>query len=116
IVPSPAPRGSVCGETSSNGCRRTSRRAHCSPGTPRSRSCSAMVDDRVRQIADAVLYEGHMLFPYRLSALKNRQRWTFGGVYPAAYARTTGDRSRVSFDCILEGEAPRCQIEVRFLQ
>src|SRR5436309_1828632 len=57
-----------------------------------------------------------MLFPYRLSSPKNRQRWTFGGVYPAAYARTTGDRSRVSFECLVEGRAPRCESEVRFLQ
>ena len=38
--------------------------------------------DRVRRIADAVLYEGYMLWPYRRSALKNQRRWTFGGVYP----------------------------------
>jgi hypothetical protein len=75
-----------------------------------------MGDDVVRQIADAVLYEGHMLFPYRLSALKNRQRWTFGGVYPAAYARLTGDRSRVRFECLVEGSSPRVDVEIRFLQ
>jgi hypothetical protein len=72
--------------------------------------------DPIRTIANAVLYEGHMLFPYRLSSLKNRQRWTFGGVYPAAYARRTGDRSRVSFECLVEGTAPTCEVEVRFLQ
>jgi hypothetical protein len=75
-----------------------------------------MTEDVVRQIANAVLYEGHLLFPYRLSALKNRQRWTFGGVYPAAYARTTGDRSRVSFECLVEGAVPRLDVEFRFLQ
>jgi hypothetical protein len=68
------------------------------------------VSDVVRRIADAVLYEGHMLYPYRPSALKNRQRWTFGGVYPPAY-----DRSRVWFECLAEGEAPRFAVEVRFL-
>jgi hypothetical protein len=75
-----------------------------------------MSDDIVRQIADAVLYEGHMLFPYRLSALKNRQRWTFGGVYPAAYARMVGDRSRVHLECLVEGSSPHVDIEIRFLQ
>ena len=40
--------------------------------------------DPVRAIADAVLYEGYVLWPYRRSALKNQRRWTFGGVYPAA--------------------------------
>jgi len=68
------------------------------------------VSDPVRDIANAVLYEGHMLWPYRPSALKNRQRWTFGGVYPAAY-----DRSRVWFECLAEGDAPRFDVEVRYL-
>lgn len=72
--------------------------------------------DVVREVADAVLYEGHVLWPYRRSAIKNRQRWTFGGVYPAAYARTTNDRSAVSFDCLVEGEDPSVEVEVRFLQ
>src|SRR5919201_2026544 len=74
------------------------------------------MSDVVREIARAVLYEGHMLFPYRPSALKNRQRWTLGGVYPPAYARATADRSRVSFECLVEGEAPRLDVEVRFLE
>ena len=38
--------------------------------------------DAVRRIADAVLYEGYVLWPYRKSAMKNQRRWTFGGVYP----------------------------------
>ncbi|MBV8267704.1 MAG: hypothetical protein JO252_15370, partial [Planctomycetaceae bacterium] len=41
--------------------------------------------ERVKKIADAVLYEGHLLYPYRLSALKNRQRWTFGRLFPRAH-------------------------------
>jgi hypothetical protein len=69
------------------------------------------MNDAVRRIADAVLYEGHMLFPYRPSALKNQQRWTFGGVYPGAY-----DRPRVWFEALAEGEAPRFDVEVRFLR
>ena len=38
-----------------------------------------------RKVADAVLYEGYMLYPYRPSAIKNRQRWSFGILYPPAY-------------------------------
>jgi len=71
--------------------------------------------ESVRRIADAVLYEGHMLFPYRASSTKNRQRWTFGGVYPPAYARATADRSRVFCECLVEGAAPQVDVEVRFL-
>src|SRR3954452_9909457 len=81
-------------------------------------SCSSntRMTDVVRQIADAVLYEGHMLYPYRLSSIKNVQRWTFGGVYPRHYARGTGDRHRVSFECLVEGASPRVDVEARFLQ
>ena len=39
---------------------------------------------QVEQIAKAVLYEGYMLYPYRPSSVKNRQRWNFGVVYPQA--------------------------------
>jgi hypothetical protein len=74
-----------------------------------------MTDD-VRRLADAVLYEGHVLWPYRRSAVKNRQRWTFGGVYPAAYARSSSDRATVGVDCLVEGDEPAVDVEVRFLQ
>lgn len=36
----------------------------------------------VDTVARAILYEGYLLYPYRPSALKNRQRWTFGGLNP----------------------------------
>lgn len=36
----------------------------------------------VEQVANAVLYEGYLLYPYRSSAVKNRQRWNFGVVAP----------------------------------
>jgi hypothetical protein len=74
------------------------------------------VTDLLRQIADAVLYEGHVLWPYRRSAPKNRQRWTFGGVYPAAYAAEHGDRSAVATEFLVEGGEPLLEVEARFLQ
>jgi hypothetical protein len=36
----------------------------------------------VEQVANAVLYEGYLLYPYRSTAIKNRQRWNFGVVAP----------------------------------
>ena len=36
----------------------------------------------VEKIAEAVLYEGYMLYPYRASAVKNQQRWNFGVLSP----------------------------------
>ena len=48
----------------------------------------------VDQIAAAVLYEGYILYPYRPS-VKNRQRWTFGGLVPRAYSAVAGSERAV---------------------
>lgn len=37
-------------------------------------------------IARTLLYEGYLLYPYRPSAVKNRQRFNFGVLYPRAWA------------------------------
>jgi hypothetical protein len=42
------------------------------------------------QIADAVLYEGYVLYPYRASAPKNRLRWQVGLVAPRSFADAAG--------------------------
>jgi len=73
--------------------------------------------DRVRRIADAVLYEGYVLWPYRRSALKNQRRWTFGGVYPPAHsALHPDDRCVMQTECLARA-APgaRLGVRVRFL-
>ena len=36
-----------------------------------------------RAVADAVLYEGYLLYPYRASSQKNQARWQFGILGPA---------------------------------
>jgi hypothetical protein len=51
---------------------------------------AAMNLERVDDIVRAVLYEGYLLYPYRPSGLKNRQRWTFGGIYPQTYSQSGG--------------------------
>lgn len=75
--------------------------------------------DPVRAIADAVLYEGYVLWPYRRSALKNTQRWTFGGVFPRAHGerRAAGDDPwTMQTQCLVEGgEDAEVAIAVRFL-
>ena len=73
--------------------------------------------DAVRQIADAVLYEGYVLWPYRRSALKNTRRWTFGGVYPRAHSeKHPDDRQKMCTECLLEGPAEATvDVRVRFL-
>ena len=77
-----------------------------------------MTDDPVRAIADAVLYEGYILWPYRRSALKNQRRFTFGGVYPPAHSREHPDDSATMHTEVLltAAQAGRVEVKVRFLQ
>jgi hypothetical protein len=74
--------------------------------------------DPLREIADAVLYEGYVLWPYRRSALKNTRRFTFGGVYPPAHSEAhPDDPSAMLTQVLLEGGAgARLEVRVRFLQ
>ncbi|MEV4841535.1 hypothetical protein AB0K05_44035 [Nonomuraea sp. NPDC049486] len=41
-------------------------------------------------VADSVLYEGYLLYPYRRSSPKNRVRWQFGVLLPEPWARAHG--------------------------
>jgi hypothetical protein len=74
--------------------------------------------DLAKKVADSVLYEGYLLYPYRASAVKNRQRFNFGVLLPPAYARaqTGHDAWSMRTECLLEGEAPRVDVRIRFLQ
>lgn len=74
--------------------------------------------EQVKEIASAVLYEGYLLYPYRHSAIKNRQRWSFGVVYPREYSEANGDIEpwTMRTECLVEGSADtRLSIYVRFL-
>ncbi len=73
--------------------------------------------DDVRRIADAVLYEGYLLWPYRHSALKNQRRWTFGAVHPPAHSREhPDDRCVVRAECLVVPAAgATVAVTVRFL-
>lgn len=73
----------------------------------------------VDQIADAVLYEGYILYPYRASAVKNQQRFTFGGVYPQAYsdAHPGSDAWQFRSECLVVGDdETRITVRLRCLQ
>src|SRR5690348_5913716 len=43
-----------------------------------------------RAVADAVLYEGYLLYPYRRSSPKNRVRWQFGVLAPRSWIEARG--------------------------
>jgi hypothetical protein len=74
--------------------------------------------DEARRLADAVLYEGYILYPYRASAQKNRSRWQFGVVMTPGYAAADpSERSFTQTECVLEHSgAPAVRILLRFLQ
>ncbi|HUH01153.1 MAG TPA: hypothetical protein VML75_04100 [Kofleriaceae bacterium] len=60
--------------------------------------------DRARAVADAVLFEGYLLYPYRASARKNRYRWTFGVLAPQAWSAAGGcERSQLQLQCLVSG-------------
>jgi hypothetical protein len=74
--------------------------------------------DAAKKIAEAVLYEGYLLWPYRRSARKNQQRWTFGGVYPREYsvARGEDDPWIMQTQCLVSGdEGSTIEVKIRFL-
>jgi hypothetical protein len=75
--------------------------------------------DRVEKIAEAVLYEGYMLYPYRASAVKNQQRWNFGVLCPRAYCESQNGSEAwtMQTECLLEGDqSSQLRVKVRFLQ
>jgi hypothetical protein len=73
----------------------------------------------VEKIAAAILYEGYILYPYRPSAIKNRQRWNFGTLYPRDYAEAQRPPESFSFisECLLQSNSDtKLNLRVRFLQ
>ncbi len=69
------------------------------------------------QIADAVLYEGYLLYPYRASAAKNRFRWQIGLVTPRAYSESAAsDPWFTQTECLAEiGAGTSLAVSVRCL-
>ncbi len=74
--------------------------------------------DRVRTIADAVLYEGYLLYPYRANSRKNQSRFQFGVLGPQRAAeRGVGEDSTMSAQVLLDPEDDAAlTLVVRFLQ
>jgi hypothetical protein len=62
----------------------------------------------LEKVANAVLYEGYLLYPYRKTAIKNQKRWHFGTLSPGDSMQT---------QCLVRGDATtQVQIKIRFLQ
>jgi hypothetical protein len=54
----------------------------------------------VESIANAVLYEGYLLYPYRPTAIKNRRRFNFGVVYPQDYGTAHDELLCAQVECL----------------
>jgi hypothetical protein len=84
--------------------------------------------ERTRAVADAILYEGYLLYPYRKSSGKNRVRWQFGVLAPKSWLHAQGvvDDTNVAgsveswfqqTECLLEGaDRAHVTVRLRFLQ
>src|SRR4029077_17354153 len=74
--------------------------------------------DHARAVADAVLYEGYLLYPYRATSRKNQSRWQFGVLGPpGAEEAGIGEDDTLSAQVLLRSNAvPSLSGMVRFLQ
>ena len=73
----------------------------------------------VEKIAEAVLYEGYILYPYRASAVKNQQRWNFGALCPKSYsiAQKGTEAWTMQTECLINATPGAVlELKVRFLQ
>ena len=73
---------------------------------------------QARKVADAVLYEGYLLYPYHQSSQKNQSRFQFGVLMPVAYAELDpSEPSASQTQCLVEcADNAQVRITVRFLQ
>ncbi len=71
-----------------------------------------------RQVADAVLYEGYLLYPYRASSAKNQVRWQFGVLGPVgAAAAGVGEEPSMATEVVVLARAgASVDLWLRFLQ
>src|SRR5438067_5401989 len=79
-------------------------------------SGQSMSFETARRLADAVLLEGYVLYPYRASSAKNRFRWAFGVLAPRAWSEAGGcEEWWMEAQCLVEPSA-RVEGTLRFLQ
>ena len=74
--------------------------------------------EHARRVADAILFEGYLLYPYHKSAQKNQVRFQFGVLMPPGYATVDAfEPSSSQTECLLEcGDDAEVRVLVRFLQ
>ena len=67
----------------------------------------------IEELVDSLLHEGYALYPYTPGAHKNATPTPFGIVYPAGYEHGF---DHLQLQCLVRGEDPELDVEVRFLQ
>ncbi|MFD4508604.1 hypothetical protein [Streptomyces sp. NPDC058457] len=84
--------------------------------------------EQMSAVADAVLYEGYLLYPYRRSSPKNRARWQFGVLFPRDWVEADGpvspgvsgsaDSWYQQTECLVRVRRPDAvvRLRVRYLQ
>ncbi|MFJ1750725.1 hypothetical protein ACIOJD_31480 [Streptomyces sp. NPDC088116] len=69
-----------------------------------------------RRVADALLFEGYVLYPYRASARKNQLRWQFGVLVPPSWEDAHSEHAWQRTECLVEPRrAGQLLVELRFL-
>ncbi|MDQ6838409.1 MAG: hypothetical protein M3137_08800 [Actinomycetota bacterium] len=71
-----------------------------------------------RSVAETVLYEGYVLYPYRSSSRKNQLRWQFGVLVPSPCADVDGPERAFNRTemIVVAGTQPVLDVRVRCLQ
>jgi hypothetical protein len=74
--------------------------------------------EAARSVADAVLYEGYVLYPYRASSRKNQVRFQWGVLAPRPFSEAEGsERWSMHTECLVDpGSGPTLSVRIRFLQ
>jgi len=77
----------------------------------------AEIMDDIAKVADTVLFEGYLLYPYRASAQKNQLRWQFGVLTPQDWAHQHSENWYSHTECLLEpGDNTVLRVRLRFLR
>ncbi|MET0729318.1 MAG: hypothetical protein ABWZ76_13570 [Acidimicrobiales bacterium] len=71
-----------------------------------------------QRVADAVLWEGYVLYPYRASAAKNQVRWQYGVLAPRPYSEAdSSERWSMQTECVVDlSPSAAVQVRLRYLQ
>jgi hypothetical protein len=74
--------------------------------------------ETARSVADAVLYEGYVLYPYRASSRKNQARFQWGVLTPRAFSEADGsERWSMRTECLVDPSADAVlSVRIRCLQ